>query len=147
MSNPTSTREIGYRNYKTKLSSTLRAAKRNYFEKKFEECKSNMKSTWRPLNEIINKRKSRNSMQSSFVIDNKEITDPMEIANHFCEFFTNIGPSLAKMIPPSTSSFHSFLSGSFINSIFLEPITEHEISEICASFRAGTWMLLNKQLI
>ena len=62
----------------------------------------------------------------------------MEIANHFCEFFTNIGPSLEKMIPPSTSSFRSFLSGSFINSIFLEPTTEHEISEICASFRAGT---------
>ena len=138
LSNPTSTREIGYKNYKNKLSSTLRAAKRNYYEKKFEECKSNMKSTWRLLNEIINKRKSRNSVQSSFVIDNKEITDPMEIANHFCEFFTNIGPSLAKMIPPSTSSFRSFLSGSFINSIFLEPITEHEISEISESFRAGT---------
>ena len=82
LSNP---REIGYKNYKNKLSSTLRAAKRNYFEKKFEECKSNMKSTWRLLNEIINKRKSRNSVQSSFIIDNKEITDPMEIANHFCE--------------------------------------------------------------
>ena len=77
-------------------------------------------------------------MQSSFIIDNKEITDPMEIANHFCDFFTNIGPNLAKMIPPSTSSFRSFLSGCFINSIFLEPTTEHEISEICASFRAGT---------
>ena len=42
------------------------------------------------------------------------------------------------MIPSSTSSFRSFLSGSFINSIFLEPTTELEISEICASFRAGT---------
>ena len=137
MSNATSTREIGYKNYKNKLSSSLRAAKRNYFEKKFEECESNMKSTSRLLNEIINKRKSRNSVQSSFIIDNK-FTDPMEIANHFCEFFTNIGPSLAKMIPQSTSSFRSFLSGTFINSIFLEPTTEHEISEICASFRAGT---------
>ena len=135
LSNPTSTREIGYKNYKNKLSSTLRAAKRNYFEKKFEDCKSNMKSTWRLLNEIINKRKSRNMVQSSFIIDNKEITDPMEIASHFCEFFTNIGPNLAKMIPLSTSPFRSFLSGSFINSIFLEPTTEHEIFEICASFR------------
>ena len=49
-----------------------------------------MKSTWRLLNEIINKRKSRNNEQSSFIIHNKEITDPMEIANHFCEFFTYI---------------------------------------------------------
>ena len=63
---PTSTREISYKNYKNRLSSTLRAAKRNYFEKKFEEYKSNMKSTWRLLNEVINKTKSRNSAQSSF---------------------------------------------------------------------------------
>ena len=76
-------------------------------------------------------------MQSSFIIDNKEITDPMEIANHFCEFFTNIGPNLAKMIPSSTSSFRSFLSGSFINSVFLEPATEHEIYEICPGTSAG----------
>ena len=34
-------------------------------------------------------------MQSSFIIDNKSISDPMEIANHFCEFFTNIWPNLA----------------------------------------------------
>ena len=138
LSNPTCSREIVYKNYQKKYSSTLRAAKRNYFEKKFEECKSNMKSTWRLLNEVINKRKSRNTVQSSFIIDNKEITDPMEIANHFCDFFTNIGPNLAKMIPSSNSSFRSFLSGSFINSIFLEPTTEHEIYDICASFRAGT---------
>ena len=77
LSNPTSTREISYKNYKNKLSSTLRVAKRNYFDKKFEECKSNMKSTWRLLNEVINKRKTRNSVQSSFIIDNKEITDPL----------------------------------------------------------------------
>ena len=97
-----------------------------------------MKSTWRLLNEVINNRKSRNSVQSSFFIDNKEIPDPMEIANHFCDFFTNIGSNLAKMIPSSTSCFRSFLSGSFINPIFLEPTTELEISEICASFRAET---------
>ena len=57
LSNPTSMCEISYKNYKNKLSSTLRATKRNYFEKKFEECKSNMKSTWRLLNEVINKGK------------------------------------------------------------------------------------------
>ena len=64
LSNPTSTREISYKNYKNKLSSTLCAAKRNYFEKKFEEYKSNMTSTWRLLNEVINKRKSRNSVHN-----------------------------------------------------------------------------------
>ena len=114
-----------------------------------------MKSTWRLLNEVINKRKSRNSVQSSFIIDNKEITDPMEIANHFCEFFTSIGPNLAKMIPSSTSSFRSFLSGSFINSIFLEPTTELEILKFVQVSAQGLrqalirlkWMLLNKQLI
>ena len=38
LSNPTSTREIGYKSYKNKLSSTLRAAKRKYFEKNLKNA-------------------------------------------------------------------------------------------------------------
>ena len=78
------------------------------------------------------------SFESIFLVDPKNLSTHICVpTSFFCEFFTNIGPNLA-MIPSSTSSFRSFLSGSFIKSIFLEPTNELEISEICASFRAGT---------
>ena len=54
-----------------------------------------MKSTWRVLNEIMNRKTQKNRLPSTFKIDNREISNPKEIANRFCEYFTNIGPNLA----------------------------------------------------
>ena len=97
-----------------------------------------MKSTWSILNEVINNKISKSKLPTTFSVDDKEISDPAQIADHFCAYFTNIGPNLANSIPPCLSSHHSFLSGAFVNSLYLQPTTEQEIIEICTSFRART---------
>ena len=135
---PSTDRELKYKKYKNKLTQSLRLAKRLYYETKLEECKSNMKSTWRILNEVINRKKMNTSKSVTFSQNNQNISDPLEIANNFCEYFTNIGPNLASRIPNSTRSFQSYLHGNFSNSLFLYPSTEHEIFEICSGFRSGT---------
>ena len=135
--NPSSDCENQYKKYRNKLTSSLRAAKRIYYAKKLEACKSNMKSTWTILNEIINK-KSKSNLPTTFNVDDKEIPNPTQMADHFCAYFTNIGPNLANSIPPCLTSHRSFLSGAFMKSLYLQPTTEQEIIEICASFRAGT---------
>ena len=61
------------------------------------------------MNEIINERKAKPSLPSSFNVDGKTVTDPLDIANGFCKYFMNIGPSLAEKIPASNRSFWSFL--------------------------------------
>ena len=77
-------------------------------------------------------------MPSFFKSNEEEIFNPIHIANRFCEYFTNIGPDLAKSIPASDKSHRSFLDGSFINSFFLQSASEQEVTEICNSFRSGT---------
>ena len=57
--------------------------------------------------------------------------------NH-CDYFTNIGPNLAKKIPAATTSYHCSLTGNFITSVFLQPATQQEILEIVNSLRLGT---------
>ena len=79
-----------------KLNHSLRVAKHLYEDKKFEESKSTVKATWRLLNEVTNKKKAKPKLNLTFKIDGQEICDPMEIANKFCQYFTNIRPSLAK---------------------------------------------------
>ena len=74
----------------------------------------------------------------TFNVDDKEISDPTQIADHFCAYFTNIGPNLANSIPHFLTSHRSFVSGAFVNSLYLQPNTEQEIIEIRTSFRAGT---------
>ena len=105
---------------------------------KLERLKSDTKATWRVLNEVINKKKSKTKFPSSFKVDdNTEISDPVEIANRFCDYFTNIDPNLAKKISTSPNSHQTFLSGNFPNSIFLKLATESEILDIASSFQSG----------
>ena len=73
-----------------------------------------------------------------FKIGEVECNDPVEIANKFCEYFTNLGPSLADKIPTSPKSHMSFLTTNFVNSMFVDSATRQEIIEIANSFRTGT---------
>ena len=93
-----------------------------------------MKATWKILNEITNKRKSRTKFPSSFIYDDKEIKDPVEIANKFCDFFTNIGPNLANKLPKTDVSYQTFLKNRINQSIFLKPVSVNENKEIANKF-------------
>ena len=115
LANPTSYREKLYKSYKNKLTLSLRVAKRLYYNKKLDEYKSNPKSTWKLLNNLINRKKIKCKLPSFFKSNEEEIFNPTHIANRFCEYFTNIGPNLAKSKPASDKSHRSFLNGGFIN--------------------------------
>ena len=119
LSNPTLEHEVTYKRYKNKLN-------------------HDTKATWRVLNEVINKKKSKTKFPSSFKVDdNTEISDPVEIANTFCNYFTNVSLNLAKKMPNSPNCPQTFLSGIFPNSIFLKLATESEIMEVASSFSLG----------
>ena len=138
LANPTSYRKKLYKSYKNKLAHSLRVSKRLFYNKKLDEYKSNAKSTWKLLNDLINKKKIKCKLPSIFKSNEEEIFNPTHIANRFCENFTNIGPKLAKSIPASDKSHRSFLNGGFINSFFLQSASEQEVTEICSNFRSGT---------
>ena len=117
-----------------KLSHLIRIAKRSYYDRKFEIAKKDLKSTWKLLNEVINKRKSKSPLPSSFKSESRTITDPVEIANRFCKYFSNIGPNLVSAIPAVNSSFRSFLTCNKNTAINLKPTTVRELENICSAF-------------
>ena len=112
-------------------------AKRVYYEGKLEAAKSNIKHTWKILNEILNRSTKAHEVCSSFKIDNSDVSDPTEIANRFCDYFTNIGPNLAKNISLSLNAHRSYLTGNFANSIFLDLTNEQEVIELVYDLRMG----------
>ena len=79
--------------------------------KKLNESKNNMRATWRVLNDLIYKKKPKLKLNQSFKADEMEITNSVAIANKFCQYFSNVGPNLAKGIQ-SSISHKIFLSGS-----------------------------------
>ena len=44
------------------------------------------------------------------LLKKKEITEIKDVAEKFNDFFTNVGPNLAKKVPNSSNSFTSFLN-------------------------------------
>ena len=135
--NTTPARESQYKTYKNKLNHLIRIAKRFYYDNKFEQAKDNLKETWRLINEVINKDKKIHSLPSSFKSGGKIISDPLEIANGFCKYFTNVGPNLASKIPTVNVSFQNFLGPHVKETIFLRPITFLELYKICMSLKVG----------
>ena len=73
-----------------------------------------MKKTWKGFNELIGSRRS--SFNISEIYDsNSSIDDPVEIANTFNNFFTNVGSELDKNIPRTPISTMSFLRSRVVN--------------------------------
>ena len=132
---PTTSCELKYKAYKNKLNHLIRIAKHTYYDSKLEEAKNDLRTTWKLLNEVINKRKNNPSLPSSFQSDGKTITDPMDIADRFCKYFTNIGPNLASAIPTvNSATFRSFLGSRDYPPIILKPTDARELESICSLF-------------
>ena len=132
--NPTIYREWKYKEYKNKLNHLIRIAKRTYYDTKFEQAKTDLKTTWKLINEVINVRKKKLFYPTSFKVNNNSISNPKKIVDEFCKYFTNVGISLANKILPANCSFQSFLKPAVAETLFLRPTYESELREICMSF-------------
>ena len=50
------------------------------------------------------------------------MSDPKQIAELFCKYFSNFGPNLANKIPPTHISFWSCFMTNFVNLIFFDAV-------------------------
>ena len=65
------------------------------------------------------------------------MTDQNIIANKFNDFFTNVGPSLAKLKPQSNHGPKSYLNNRIDESIYLNPVTEHDTSKVIENLKTS----------
>ena len=108
----------------------LKIAKKCYFAMKLESAKSDLKHTWRILNDLIRKPKSKTIYPESFHSNDAETADPQIISNNFNEYFANIGANLAKVIPNTSVNFTHYLKGSYMHSFVLYETNEDEITKL-----------------
>ena len=125
-----------YKQYKNKLTSLIRSSEKIYYEQELCKSKSDIKSTWKVLNQVMNRGKTGNSIVSSFQYEGKEIDNGKEIVNNFNEYFSNIGTKLAKSIPNIPGKrVTDYITNRNKNTIFLTPVTEQEILGIVRLFK------------
>lgn len=130
--NPFLNNERKYKSYRNKLHNLLRSAERNYYQNLVSMHKGNLKKSWQIIKTIIGKKKSDKVITNKFNINNKIVTDPIEIANKFNDFYINIDPNLASKIPSVEDNISptSYIKHNYVNSIYLKDVDETEIENI-----------------
>ena len=91
-----------YKKYRNLYNSIVRKAKKLYFEKQLSANQKNLRKTWQILFSTINKSKKKPNDLSHLKINGLVVEDPLTMACHFNEYFTNIASKTVRNINPST---------------------------------------------
>ena len=85
-------------------------AKCNYYSKKINDYKNDIKKTWSVINDVTGRKKLvSNALPRKIIINGKSFIQKNDIANKFNEYFVNVGPYLASKIAPPTVPFQNYL--------------------------------------
>ena len=88
-----------YNKYKNKVLSDVRKAEREYHRQEFEMTKNDLRKSWKVIKNIIDKDQKNNQIQTpQFLFNNRKVSDAVEVANIFNDYFTNVGSNLAEHI-------------------------------------------------
>lgn len=80
-----------YTQYGKMLKRVLKKAKRQYWDAKLNSCKSQLKDTWKIINQLLGRNNKKKDFPNTFYSDGNTIQGSVNIANQFNDFFSNIG--------------------------------------------------------
>ena len=99
--------------YNGYLNHCIRAAKKEFYHNEFNKHKNDIRKTWDTLKEIINKKTFKSDLPSRFIHEGTEVIGLKNVADKFNEYFTEIGPKLAKSIDTANKApFNHYLTTS-----------------------------------
>ena len=90
LKNPSDYRKNVYKQYRNRTNNMLRDAKRKYYDVKFRDALNNARTTWKVINEILNKNKDK-VLIDEIEFEGKSIKNKTEICNLFNDYFSAVG--------------------------------------------------------
>ena len=121
-------------NYSILLQQKINDVKKAFYHKKFDDYKNDARKTWSTINDILARKKVKNTFPDYFLIKGHNVTNKQHIANEFNNYFTDIGPKLSQQIqPPENLDYKTFLTRVIKSEFSLKEIDENFlIKEIAA---------------
>ena len=118
---------------KNQINRQVNKAKNKYFIDQFNAYKTNMKRSWSLLNHLMGKNKSKQQIVSIMDGDT-EITESLDIANKFADYFSNIGVNLENNLYQNESSPTANIDRN-PHSFYLFPATTNECSKVISNLK------------
>ena len=129
--------ENSYKSFCGILQKSIRLAKAQYYHRQFENYKADIKKTWKQINLLLSKKNKVHDLPKYFFDGNDKLTDNIDIANCFNNFFCNIGPSLANSIQnPQNKSYTDYLKQNILSSFSFSTITSEFTSKIIRKLKS-----------
>ena len=117
-----------YSSYNNKLTNTLRSSKLEYFRHRFERCRGDVKGSWRTINGMLGRMKTRGPSIERLQEGNHTVTESTDIANALNSHFVSVGDKLAQQIPPSPIDPLLYIRNNPQNSMFADPSSPMEVN-------------------
>ena len=120
-----------YNRYRNMVTAVIRDKRKSYYEQKFSDFKTDMRKTWKLINEIISPHSKNKSCKFSLTDDNgSELTDPLDIANKFNNHFSSVGQRISESFINHTGNHADYLLGNHVNSMYFSPVSPNHINII-----------------
>ena len=101
----------------------IRLSKKDYYEHKFNAAKSDIKQTWRIMNNIINTKNCKVENTVKKIMHNDVHVDSGDIATMFNDYFVDIGRNIAESIGGNNVNHLDYMTHiNQPNSFFFRPI-------------------------
>ena len=136
------------------MCSLIRLSKSNYYHKHFKCNMTDMKRSWKGINELLYRRKNNSKTVTAvkdLINDSAVARDPSEISNIMNEHFASVGGRLAGKLASPRRHFLEYVSKSKSpsSSFFFQPVTPRvklEISSISNNKSYGLYSSPTKLL-
>ena len=120
--------------YSTLLQQKINQVKQAFYHNKFNEYKNDARKTWSTINDVLARKKVKNTFPDYFLVKNHEVTNKQHLANEFNDFFTGIGPKLSEQIQsPDNLNFKSFLTKVITTEFKFKETDENDVIKLIAA--------------
>ena len=111
---------------RNQVTGALRKTKTAYYKVQFDKVIHDPKQAWKTVNKILN-RKQECSEINSIKTQNGEISDSTELAECFNDYFTNVGPDIAKTIDNCDGDFTDCITHKTTSSLKFQAVSECKV--------------------
>jgi hypothetical protein len=128
-----------YISFRNSLSKEIKSAKILYYREQILQSTGNPKKFWRVVNEVGGVKAKHNIFPIKYFSNVAGSNGAREVANRFNDFFSNVGSSLAQLLPPTNApplvNDSVFGAG---HEFRLEKVTDSQIESCVAGMRGGS---------
>ena len=133
---PNQYRERIYKTARNLANNAIRKAKQDYYKYRFSAVHSDLKATWKNINDVL-KQKSNKAKSISFEIDGKLIEDAAQTSDIFNRYFVNVGKNISDSIPSVPLDPCSYLPDNYLNTLFFNPFSATEVLNMALNLKEG----------